>query len=303
MPLLQAGYQGFIKLIETPDYSRFQHEPYSIYKDPVWSTETRKNKAELERVAFYHCDQAGTPQTLSNELGECVWEIKQDTWGTALEINTNENLLEQTNLRFQGQYYDSETGLHYNRYRYYEPFSARYVSKDPIGLFGRLNNSVYVNDPNQWVDPMGLVADYQIMKKAKEPTPPPMTKKQVSEALGNLGTAATYTSVGCGLTVVCAPAAPIIKGAGTVLDIGSAILDDEKSWLQKAASLFIPGKVGGIAGKQVDKMPGLSDGAKKKVGDVYETYVDKTAGAVVDHVIEEQNKRIKTQRVMVLFIQ
>ncbi|BAP36561.1 hypothetical protein AS4_16210 [Acinetobacter guillouiae] len=156
VPLLQTGYAGFIQLIETPDYRQFQNVPYSIYKDPVWKTETRKNKAELERVAFYHCDQVGTPQTLSNELGESVWEIKQDTWGTALEINTSDNLLEQTNLRFQGQYYDKETGLHYNRYRYYEPFSARYVSKDPIGLFGGLNNSAYVSDPNQWVDALGL---------------------------------------------------------------------------------------------------------------------------------------------------
>ncbi|UUS64203.1 MULTISPECIES: RHS repeat-associated core domain-containing protein [unclassified Acinetobacter] len=157
VPLLQTGYTGFIKLLETPYYAQFQHEDYSVYKDPIWKTETRKNKAELERVLFYHCDQVGTPQTLTNELGECIWEIKQDTWGTALEINTSENLLEQTNIRFQGQYYDSETGLHYNRYRYYEPFSARYVSKDPIGLFGGLNNSSYVSDPNQWVDPMGLM--------------------------------------------------------------------------------------------------------------------------------------------------
>ncbi|SEM35307.1 RHS repeat-associated core domain-containing protein, partial [Acinetobacter sp. DSM 11652] len=47
-------------------------------------------------------------------------------------------------------------GLHYNRYRYYEPFSARYISKDPIGLLGGLNNSAYVSDANQWVDPLGL---------------------------------------------------------------------------------------------------------------------------------------------------
>ncbi|WP_180182653.1 RHS repeat-associated core domain-containing protein [Acinetobacter sp. YH01020] len=162
VPLLQTGYVGFIKLIETPDYSKFQTEPYSIYKDPVWKTETRKNKAELERVAFYHCDQVGTPQTLSNELGECIWEIKQDTWGTVLDIKISNNLLEQTNIRFLGQYYDHETGLHYNRYRYYEPFSARYIGKDPIGLFGGLNNSSYVSDPNHWVDPMGL------QKKEKE---------------------------------------------------------------------------------------------------------------------------------------
>ncbi|MDR3026858.1 MAG: RHS domain-containing protein [Acinetobacter sp.] len=41
----------------------------------MWKTDIQKNKAELERVSFYHCDQVGTPQTLSNELGECIWEI------------------------------------------------------------------------------------------------------------------------------------------------------------------------------------------------------------------------------------
>lgn len=114
----------------------------------------------LEQTVFYHCDQVGTPQTLTNAVGECVWEITQDTWGTALEIQmlNKDNPFEQSNLRFQGQYYDNETGLHYNRYRYYEPYSARYMSKDPIGLFGGYNTSTYVSDPIQWVDPMGLMA-------------------------------------------------------------------------------------------------------------------------------------------------
>ena len=156
---------GFIQLIKTPNYEQFKTEAYSVKKDPVWRTDTRKNKAELKCVTFYHCDQVGTPQTLSNELGECVWEIKQDTWGIALEIKASDNLLEQTNFRFQGQYYDDETELHYNRYRYYEPYSARYVSKDPIGLFGGLNNSSYVSDPNQWIDPMGLQSNKTLKEK------------------------------------------------------------------------------------------------------------------------------------------
>ena len=159
VPVLQTGYRQFIQLIKTPDYSQFKTMPYSIHRDPVWSTDTRKNKAELERVAFYHCDQVGTPQTLSNEKGECIWEITLNTWGKTQQINsTNQTqVLEQTNIRFQGQYYDEETGLHYNRYRYYEPHSGRYISKDPIGLQGGLNNLAYVSDPNQWVDPMGLM--------------------------------------------------------------------------------------------------------------------------------------------------
>lgn len=160
VPLLQAGYVGFIKLIETPDYERFKTEQYSIQKDPVWRGNQVKNKHVLENISFYHCDQVGTPQTLTNESGECVWELTLNTWGEVLEKMTkNEQKsqpFDESYIRFQGQYYDEETGLHYNRYRYYEPFSARYVSKDPIGLFGGLNNSAYVSDPNQWVDPMGL---------------------------------------------------------------------------------------------------------------------------------------------------
>ncbi|TCM59606.1 RHS repeat-associated protein [Acinetobacter calcoaceticus] len=156
VPLVQAGYQGFIKLIDTPDYSQPSDQPYSMRTDPVWKTDTRSKRAELQRVAFYHCDQVGTPQALSNEKGELVWDASLNTWGQALEIKTSDNVLEQTNIRFQGQYYDRETGLHYNRYRYYEPHSARYVGKDPIGLEGGLNNSSYVPNSNQWIDPMGL---------------------------------------------------------------------------------------------------------------------------------------------------
>ncbi|NHB59048.1 RHS repeat protein, partial [Acinetobacter sp. 194] len=162
VPLLQAGYAGFIKLIETPDYKRFKTEAYSIQKDAVWRTDTRRNRAELERIAFYHCDQVGTPQALSNERGECVWEIALNTWGQTQEIKAQnpENPLEQSDLRFQGQYYDEETGLHYNRYRYYEPYSARYISKDPIELYAGLNHYNYVIDPTLWVDELGLSPTY-----------------------------------------------------------------------------------------------------------------------------------------------
>ncbi|HCS1003453.1 TPA: RHS repeat-associated core domain-containing protein [Acinetobacter baumannii] len=164
VPLLQAGYKDFIQLIETPDYQEYQTKPYSIYKDPVWNSNIRKKRTDVEQITFYHCDQVGTPQTMTNTRGECVWEILQDTWGTALEIKVvnQDNPFEQNNLRFQGQYYDLETELHYNRYRYYEPHSARYVSKDPIGLSGGINTSAYVSDPTQWIDPRGLASTNSI---------------------------------------------------------------------------------------------------------------------------------------------
>ena len=58
----------------------------------------------------------------------------------------------------QGQYHDLETGLYYNRHRYYDPYSARFTTIDPIGLAGGLNNYQYVPNPTGWVDPLGLAS-------------------------------------------------------------------------------------------------------------------------------------------------
>ncbi|WP_369306563.1 RHS repeat-associated core domain-containing protein [Pseudomonas sp. W2-17] len=59
-------------------------------------------------------------------------------------------------IRFQGQYHDHETGLHYNRHRYYDPRVGRFISKDPIGYSGGLNLYHYVPNPTGWIDPLGL---------------------------------------------------------------------------------------------------------------------------------------------------
>nr|WP_289845470.1 RHS repeat-associated core domain-containing protein [Acinetobacter oleivorans] len=58
------------------------------------------------------------------------------------------------NIHFQGQYFDEETGFHYNRY--YSPYIGRFISKDPIGLLGEYNVYSYAPNPNNWIDPLGL---------------------------------------------------------------------------------------------------------------------------------------------------
>ncbi|MEY1391250.1 RHS repeat-associated core domain-containing protein, partial [Providencia stuartii] len=60
------------------------------------------------------------------------------------------------NLRFQGQYFDKETGLHYNTFRYYAPDLGRFTQQDPIGLAGGLNLYQYAPNPLTWIDPLGL---------------------------------------------------------------------------------------------------------------------------------------------------
>ncbi|WP_394324900.1 RHS repeat-associated core domain-containing protein [Pseudomonas chlororaphis] len=102
---------------------------------------------------YYQLDHLGTPQELTAYSGEIMWSAKYRAYGNlaALDVSEIDNP-----LRFQGQYFDTETGLHYNRHRYYNPSSGRFLTPDPIKLAGGLNNYKYVNNPTGRVDPLGL---------------------------------------------------------------------------------------------------------------------------------------------------
>ncbi|KAA8563548.1 putative deoxyribonuclease RhsC [Pseudomonas extremaustralis] len=101
----------------------------------------------------YQLDHLGTPQELTNPEGEIVWSAHYRAYGeiTRLDIGTVDNP-----LRFQGQYFDQESGLHYNRHRYYNPDIGRYLTPDPVKLAGGINGYQYVPNPTGWVDPIGL---------------------------------------------------------------------------------------------------------------------------------------------------
>jgi RHS repeat-associated protein len=90
-----------------------------------------------------------------DEKGQTVWETRLDIYGKVHTFAGRS--LSDCPFRYQGQYEDSETGLYYNRFRYYSPEEGMYLSKDPIGLAG--NNPTlygYVKDTNSWVDKFGL---------------------------------------------------------------------------------------------------------------------------------------------------
>jgi len=107
------------------------------------------------RTYYYHLDHLGTPLELSDAQGEVAWAVSYRSYGSV--ALTYEARIEQP-LRFQGQYFDEETGLHYNRFRYYDPGCGRFINQDPIGLLGGTNNYEYVSNPTAWVDPYGLSA-------------------------------------------------------------------------------------------------------------------------------------------------
>ncbi|MBV4496786.1 RHS repeat protein [Pseudomonas sp. SWRI12] len=106
---------------------------------------------------YYHLDHLGTPQELTNPAGQIVWSARYNGYGkvTALRHGDGEQL--EQPLRFQGQYFDPESGLHYNRHRYYNPETGRYLTPDPSKLVGGLNGYRYTLNPTGWVDPLGLV--------------------------------------------------------------------------------------------------------------------------------------------------
>lgn len=127
----------------------------NIKKTYVYEPKSFKPVALIQddEVYHYHLDHLGTPRELTNNEGDVVWKVRYKTYGNVAvqEFDEIEN-----NLRFQGQYFDEETGLHYNRHRYYNPNTGQFISQDPIGLLGGVNNYQYAPNPTGWIDPFGL---------------------------------------------------------------------------------------------------------------------------------------------------
>ncbi len=136
------------------------------------------------RIYWYQCDQIGAPLELTDAQRHIAWAADYKVWGEATlralpsqatgtdgmagprrqghgpdAISPMRSaaapLIEQP-FRFQGQQFDEETGLHYNRFRYYDPTVGRFASQDPIGLAGGKNLFLYAPNPKTWIDPNGL---------------------------------------------------------------------------------------------------------------------------------------------------
>ena len=103
---------------------------------------------------YYNNNYLGTPLLMTDSNGNVVWDADYQPFGGA-DVNTNSSVV--NNFRFAGQYFDEETGLHYNYFRYYDPKTGRYLTPDPIGLLGGINLFAFAsNNPINRTDPFGL---------------------------------------------------------------------------------------------------------------------------------------------------
>jgi len=126
-----------------------------------------------EHLWYIVTDHLGTPRELLDENGQLAWSNSPNVWGQARLWQAANDEFARSNvapinkttcpLRFPGQYYDEESGLHYNRHRYYDPQTAQYLSPDPLGLGGGVRPQGYVDNPLSWVDPLGLMILYRGM--------------------------------------------------------------------------------------------------------------------------------------------
>ena len=131
---------------------------YWLYQEDDFTPTARYEKGQLHYTV---ADQVGTITELLTEDGYIDYRQKLNLWGEA-EIDghrhyaANDSSPLKCNHRFVGQYYDDESELHYNRFRYYSPETGQYISHDPIGLLGGFNPYGYVGIPTAFVDPLGL---------------------------------------------------------------------------------------------------------------------------------------------------
>jgi RHS repeat-associated protein len=152
-------WSGDQMIAETPLYAdgrpAYEDSIHWLYAPDALTPVARWQHGQLHYVVS---DHMGTPRELLTEQGKVVWAGRLSTWGQSwqwpLAANDADKL--SCNLRFAGQYEDEESGLHYNRFRYYDTETGQYLTPDPIGLLGGVNPYGYVHNPLSWIDPLGL---------------------------------------------------------------------------------------------------------------------------------------------------
>ncbi|RDB43290.1 hypothetical protein DU490_08975 [Halomonas sp. DQ26W] len=234
-------------------------------------------------VSAYVTDALGTPMQLVTPKGETLWQAQPDDWAAV----RNERGNTPQPIRFQGQWQDEESGLYYNRHRYYDPQQGRYINQDPIGLAGGSNLYQYAAAPNVEVDPLGLRGVYglgggpysqsNMVRRAAAPQEP--KSKTVAAGLdaggevfgGVFGTSLSsggqIDSSGnlCSVTTTCMKFG-LGAYAGAGFTGGASINDSVETGVSESWGFFLQGGTGTAAGASLNFGEGSVGGAKGFMG-------------------------------------
>jgi RHS repeat-associated protein len=159
-----------------------------VYADPLALTpllfleyDSSNATQESSRRYFIFSDQIGSPCLVEDESGADVWRAAIEPFGNA-KVASEAKI--EVNLRFPGHYFDTELGLHYNRFRCYDPSLGRYLQSDPLGIAGGYNLYAYCSNPLLQVDVRGLGEEEDNEPK---PKPKPTPDKKDDEGTGKGG--------------------------------------------------------------------------------------------------------------------
>ncbi len=156
-------WQGY-RLLQEQQKDRcrtYVYDPNEAYS-PLARIDHLRNDSQGD-ICWFSTDLNGAPLDVTDEQGSICWSGQYGSFGEVrYQSDGFSRLLQATTpdpqpLRYAGQYADSETGLHYNLFRYYDPQVGRFTVQDPIGLLGGLNLYLYVPNPLTWIDPLGLM--------------------------------------------------------------------------------------------------------------------------------------------------
>ena len=158
----QVAYQ------ETEKHGKTESQRHNVFngweliaqQDSYFKTDLRNHhKTWTQATNYAVCQPNGQSLALFNPQGKRTWrKAPSSLWGLPLLESWESKQAEplNPNLLFAGQYFDQESGLAYNRFRYYDPQTGCYLKSDPIGLAGGETPYAYVHNPMGWIDPFGL---------------------------------------------------------------------------------------------------------------------------------------------------
>jgi RHS repeat-associated protein len=153
--ICKRGANKVIRFVWDSDVILHQIENDALESTWIFEIHNFNPICKLQNGSIYSIitDHLGTPRELIDTQGKIVWRAQYESWGGTTSVESSNGDMP---VRFPGQWFDNESGLHYNRFRYYDGQTGRFLSQDPIGILGGFNLYSYVINPINWIDPLGL---------------------------------------------------------------------------------------------------------------------------------------------------